>query len=182
MKLTTTLILILVFHTVAFATGIDGTYNSKCLPHAENRFFKSEAIIKEQSFSGKFSLFEDHLCQKLLLIVDYKSEVNYPAALEIGPIDHKVKSALMLVFSPEVRNRLNSEGFCLGQEIVIGRPFNIEGKLGCGPLRVPQSGSILFDMYEKKAGEVSFGAFPLMWILEEEKRPALTSRIAHRLK
>ncbi|MCF8059157.1 MAG: hypothetical protein K9K67_07665 [Bacteriovoracaceae bacterium] len=182
MKYTISLIFTLLFHLPLLASGLDGEYKSICFPYSDGRSFESSVLIQGQSFGGKFSLYEDNRCQTLLLIIDYAAEVNYPVALGIGPMDHKIKNALMVVFSPKVRDQLMREGTCSTGDIKIGTPINIEGKIGCGPQPIPKAGTILFDMYEKKETGLTFGAFPLLWVSEEEKRPTLTGSVIYHQK
>ncbi|MCR9204789.1 MAG: hypothetical protein NXH75_09440, partial [Halobacteriovoraceae bacterium] len=43
----------------------------------------------------------------------------------------------------------------------------------CAPLSFPSTGEILFDIFSLVGDKITFGGFPLLWITEEEKRPAL---------
>lgn len=162
--------------------AIDGSYETACLSYSQDRFFKSEVAISGANFGGKLFIYADSNCQHLDLVVDYSSELNYPTALEIGPLDHKVKSALMIVFNDKIRDDLNKNNSCGSNEVRIGTPINILGLSACGPLKIPTKDSILFDMYEFKKSNISFGAFPLLWVQMEEKRPVLPSRVIFRKK
>lgn len=169
--------------TLNFAqAAFDGSYTTSCLSYSKDRFFKSEVAIKESRFGGKFFLYGDSNCQNLDLVIDYSSEVNYPTAFEMGPIDHKVKSALMIVFNDQIRDELNQGSFCGASAVRVGTPLNILGLSQCGPLRIPALDTVIFDMYEIKAGQLSFGAFPLLWVSQEEKRPVLPSRVTYTKK
>ena len=181
MKNTICFILITLFSLSAHAI-IDGTYQTSCLNYAKDQFFRSHITIKGQDFGSKFSLYGDSNCQNLDLVVDYSSEVNYPTALDKGPIDHKVKSALMIVFNDKLRDELNSGKLCGELQVRLGTPLSIAGLESCGPLKVPTRDSFLVDMYQLKNGNISFGAFPLLWVQQEEKRPVLPSSIIFRKK
>lgn len=177
----TNILLTLLFSTHIWA-NIDGTYQSDCKSYSKEQSFKSEVEIKGPNFTSKFYLYDNLNCQNLLLVVDYSAEVNYPTALSVGPIDHQIKSALMIVFDPEYRDKLNSEKRCGSETIRVGTPISIAGLTQCSPLNVPSKGSIIFDMYEKNSNVISFGAHPLLWVETEEKRPVLTSSITYRQK
>ena len=177
MKLSNTVLLFLI-STFSFAS-IDGVYETGCLSYSQGKAFKSEADIKGSKFSSKFYLYDDKKCQNLLLVVDYSSEVNYPVALDVGPMDHKVKNALMIVFDSEIQNKLNDEKLCGEAEVRVGTPVNIAGFPQCSPVSVPAKGRILFDMYQKSTKSISFGAHPLLWVEQEDKRPVLTSRVQY---
>lgn len=161
---------------------IDGQYETGCMSYSQNRSFKSEVDLKGSQFTSKFYLYDEQKCQNLVLVVDFTSEVNYPVALDVGPIDHKIKNALMIVFDPELRDKLNREKLCGNTEVRVGTPIGVAGLTQCSPLAIPEKGQILFDMYQKNNGSISFGAHPLLWVLKEEKRPVLTSRIQYRRK
>lgn len=180
MKLTNILICFL-FPLFAYAS-LDGEYESGCFSYAQGKSFKSEVGIKGNSFTSKFYLYDESKCNNLILVVDYSSEVNYPVALDVGPMDHQVKSGLMIVFDPELRDKLNRDKSCGKENIRVGTPLNILGMTQCSPLGIPEKGRILFDMYQKSANKISFGAHPLLWVQKEEKRPVLTSRIQYSRK
>jgi hypothetical protein len=169
--------ILLTFISLGAHAAIDGRYETACLNYSQDRFFKSEVAISGANFGGKLFLYADSNCQHLDLVVDYSSEVNYPTGLELGPIDHKVKSALMIVFNDKIRDDLNKNGSCGKSEVRIGTPIDILGLPACGPLKIPAKDAILFDMYEFKKPNISFGAFPLLWVQIEEKRPVLPSRV-----
>ncbi len=162
--------------------SLDGKYSTSCLNYSKDSFFKSEFSINGQDFTGKFFLYGDSNCQHLDLVVDYASEVNYPTAMEMGPIDHKVKSALMIVFKDDIKDQLNANKSCGEQQVRVGTPVRVQGYESCGPIKVPAKDAILFDMYEQSTNKVSFGAFPLLWVMKEGKRPALPSRVAFKKK
>jgi hypothetical protein len=172
------LVFFFLISTASFAS-LDGVYQTGCLSYSQGKAFKSEADIKGREFSSKFYLYDDKACQNLLLVVDYSSEVNYPSALDVGPMDHKVKNALMIVFDSEIQDRLNKEKLCGKGQVRVGTPVNIAGFPQCSPISVPAKGRILFDMYQKGTKSISFGAHPLLWVEQEEKRPVLTSRVQY---
>lgn len=180
MKYTITLIFTLLSNLLW--ANIGGVYETDCLSYTQKRSFKSTLDIQGNSFGSKFYLYDEQNCQNLILVVDYSSEVNYPAALDVGPMDHQVKSALMIIFDPDLKDKLNKEKFCGKEEIRVGTPVNITGLSKCSPIPVPGKGQILFDMYQKSGNLISFGAHPLLWVHTEEKRPVLTSRVQYRQK
>lgn len=162
--------------------AIDGSYETSCINYSKNSFFKSKVTIKEAQFEGKFYLYSDSNCQHIDLLIDYSSEVNYPTALEMGPMDHKVKTALMIVYDDKIKDHRNTNGSCGSTKVQLGAPINILGLPLCGPLKLPTEEAIAFDMYELKGLNITFGAFPLLWVQQEEKRPILPSRIRYRKK
>ena len=177
----TNLLMMFLFSTAA-AASLDGRFETKCLSYSQNKAFKNEVEIKGQDFSSKFFLYDDKKCQNLLLVVDYSSEINYPTAIDLGPMDHKIKSALMIVFDADIVKKLNTDKLCGKTVVRVGSPLSVAGMAYCGPLSIPAKGEVIFDMYQKTGSSISFGAHPLLWVRQEEKRPVLTSRVQYRSK
>lgn len=158
-----------------------GEFTSNCFPHGEGlkNSFRSEVRIEEGRFEGTFLLFEGPKCQKQVLSVDYTAQMNFPENLESGPLDKRVGKAFLLVFDENWRQKLNATQGCGGSELVLNVPLEIQGLPECGPFPVPKSGTFIYDFFKREEGSFSLGAYPLLWITDESRRPVLTSRIEY---
>ncbi len=161
-----------------------GEYISDCLPHGEGlkNSFRSEVRINDKRFEGTFLLFEGPQCKKQVLSVDYTAEMSFEEQTQRGALDKRVIKAYLLVLDEKWRHDLNLSQACGPNEILLNVPIEIQGSVDCGPFPVPKSGTVLYDFFERRNSSFSLGAYPLLWITEESKRPALTSRIEYKLK
>ncbi|MEC7276422.1 MAG: hypothetical protein VXV96_08885 [Bdellovibrionota bacterium] len=178
------ILLLSLFFSFSIFALVPGEYSSNCFPHGEGLkdSFQSSVLVSEERFEGKFILFEGPGCKKSVLTVDFTAEMNFPEEKEFGPLDLRVGKAFMVVMDEKLRQEFMMRSLCGDLQLELYVPFEIQGLQKCGPFPVPASGTLVYDYFKKEGHDFSLGGYPLLWILDENRRPALTSRIVYRKK
>lgn len=172
MRISIAFLLLVTLSNLIYAQ-VDGLYESTCLPmgsgHEES--FRATLSIAGNKTRGDLRFYSDKTCGFEAFKLIYLGEANYPEGVLTGPFDQKILSGTFILTDPQFLK--NKGENCSNVRFVIGKENDLKALGNCAPLSFPTTGKILFDIFALKGDQITFGGFPLIWITDEEKRPAL---------
>lgn len=165
----------LIFSLVStFAVAqIDGVYNSSCLPMGSGHDESYAVTLKIAGIKVESELrfYSDPACGFEAFKINYQGEANYPEGIYTGPFDQRIVKGTFVSTDPQFLKNKNVG--CDTARFIVGKKNDLKSLGNCAPLSVPKPGEILFDIFRLNGEIISFGAYPLLWITDEEKRPVL---------
>lgn len=175
-------ILFLIFLSNTIYAQIDGRYESTCLPFGkgQDESFKSTITITGNKVDMSLRFYSDSGCGFESFALFLRTEANYPEGVLTGPFDQRIGDATFLVTDPEFIKRHTASEKCKLLNFAVGQKKSISSLGGCGPLSIPAVGTIIFDMFLRKGDQITFGAYPFLWVSDEDKRPLLPGSVSHR--
>lgn len=133
--------------------------------------FMTTLTIMGNKTRGDLRFYSDKTCGFEAFKLIYLGEANYPEGILSGPFDQKIISGTFVLTDPQFLKNKGPD--CSSARFIVGQVNNLKALGNCAPLSFPSTGKILFDIFSLQAGKITFGGFPLLWITDEEKRPAL---------
>jgi len=163
----------------AARTGIEGSWQTACLPIGKNgrHGFVTRLKIRRGSITASSQVYAHSNCDTPTVSTDYRGAITKvtPGADGVIEFDHMVEAITTTPDDPEVVTIYNAGntgsgcGFGGGWQLGVARP--VEGRT-CAPWTFPAIGTSLYERAWVSGDELRIGSFPTMWDnTTPEKRP-----------